>query len=241
MKYALVTGSTKGIGKAIGISLLKVGYYVFFNYANDDDEANALKLEIGEYKNMFSIIKANISKKDDVEKLCSIVLNNSTQLDCLIHNAGIMGSKKNFPDIPLEDWEISMNIHVNMPFFITQMLNNHIAYNGRIIFIGTILGLMPHAMSIAYSVSKAAEIMLAKSLVKIFKDRKITVNIIAPGFIDTPYQKSKDYEHRKRIENKIALGRFGYPEEVAAICMNIIDNQYINGAIVRIDGGYDME
>jgi 3-oxoacyl-[acyl-carrier protein] reductase len=88
-------------------------------------------------------------------------------------------------------------------------------------------------------VSKAGLHFLAQSLVKIFANRNITVNVIAPGFINTSWQESKLPEHRQRIEDKIALKRFGEPEEVAKVCINIVDNDYINGAIINVDGGYD--
>jgi NAD(P)-dependent dehydrogenase (short-subunit alcohol dehydrogenase family) len=150
-------------------------------------------------------------------------------------------NRKAFEDISFNEWNAVMDTNLNIPFFIVQKLSGMIKNYGRIIFIGALMGIFPHAMSISYAVSKAGLHMLSKSLVKVFKERNITVNAIAPGFIDTDWQLSKDADHRKRIEDKIALNRFGHPEEVAQICIGIIENQYINGSIIDINGGYDME
>ena len=146
-----------------------------------------------------------------------------------------------YKDINPDEWNAVMDTNLNIPFFIVQRFSEMIKDDGRIIFIGALMGMLPHAISIPYAVSKAGLHMLTKSLVKTFKDRSITVNAIAPGFIDTDWQLEKSPEQRKRIENKIALGRFGHVEEVSKICMGIIENQYINGSIISIDGGYGME
>lgn len=101
------------------------------------------------------------------------------------------------------------------------------------------MGKYPHSTSLVYNVSKAGVIALAKSLVKYFAEDKITVNSICPGFIETPYHKNRSLESYERINKKIALHRFGTPEEIASVCMEIINNQYINGASIDVNGGYD--
>lgn len=103
------------------------------------------------------------------------------------------------------------------------------------------MGIYPHASSLAYAVSKAAIHQMAKELVKVFAQRRITVNAIAPGFVNTSWQNDKPKEQRERIESKIALGRFGYPEEIANLCMTIIDTPYINGSVLEINGGYSYK
>ena len=240
MKVALVTASTQGIGKSIGIELLKNDYFVFFNYAHSDEAAVALQQELINYKSKFCIIKADLSTLDGMKELVGQVLSQKKMLNVIVHNAALI-CKTPFKDINEEEWNNSLNTNLSIPFFLTQYLSDYIEDNGRIIFIGAVMGLVPHAISIPYSVSKAGLTMLAKSLVKVFKNRYITVNVIAPGFIETPYQKTKAADHRQRIENKIALGRFGKPEEIASTCIHIINNGYINGAVLQLDGGYDME
>jgi 3-oxoacyl-[acyl-carrier protein] reductase len=240
IKYALVTSSTRGIGKSIGIELLNKGYYVFFNYANNDEDAYKLKQELFQFNNGYSIIKTDLSKLDGINVIYDNVIKITNSLDCIVLNTGVT-NYKSFVDLTFDDWNKVINTNLNIPFFLVQKLSDNIVYDGRIIFIGTMLGLIPHGISIPYSVSKAGLTMLSRNLVKHFKDRNITVNVVSPGFIDTSWQLSKNKDHRKRIENKIALNRFGYPVEVAKTCIHIIENQYINGAVINVDGGYDME
>lgn len=110
--------------------------------------------------------------------------------------------------------------------------------NGNIVFIGSIFGKYPHSMSIPYSVSKAGIHMLAKSLVKEFCEQKVRVNVVAPGFVDTPWQKNKPQDQRKRIEDKTALHRFAQIEEISNAIQFVVNNGFVNGAILSLDGGY---
>jgi len=235
MKYALVTSSTKGIGKSIAIELLKRGYYVFLNGRNN--------IEIEDIKcfnDMYSIIEADLSDIENIDILVNHIKSKTNYLDHVILNTGIT-CYKNFKDIEYTDWNKVLQTNLTIPFFILQNLSDMICDNGRIIFIGTILGLIPHSTSISYSVSKSGLTMLSRSLVKVFKNRNITVNTISPGFIDTNWHDGKNIDIINNIKSKIALCRFGKSEEVASTCMHIIDNQYINGEVIRIDGGYDFE
>ena len=239
-KYVLVTSSTSGIGKSIGKMFLQSGYYVFFNYSKNEENREKLENEITDYKGRYSIIKVDLSKFNSVDILFDEINKMTNTLDCMVLNTAIT-NRKSFEDIDIDEWNTVMDTNLNIPFFIVQKFSKMIKNDGRIIFIGALMGILPHAISISYAISKAGFHMLAKSLVKIFKGRNITVNTIAPGFIDTDWQLSKDIDHRKRIEDKIALKRFGTVEEVAKVCIHIVDNQYINGAVINIDGGYDME
>lgn len=238
-KIAVVTGSTKGIGRAIGIKLLEEGNKVIFNYAKDINQANELKkflIERGFSK--FYIVQAELSTEDGLQKFVEQILNITNRIDYLVLNAGVTNRSK-MDSIDISSWQKIMDTNLNIPFFIVQKLASYITNKeGRIIFIGSILGNYPHSLSIPYGVSKAGVHMLSQYLVKEFEARQITVNTIIPGFIDTPWQKDKEIDHRKRIESKIAKGRFGLPEEVANLCFHIIQNEYINGANIPIDGGY---
>lgn len=236
MKRALITGSTKGIGLAIAEKLIQKGYFVYMNYAHDDEAAASIGLSGERHR----LIKADVSTAAGADALAGAILQDACGLDCLILNAGAT-CRAPFGEISGEDWAQVMNANVNMPFFIVQKLRNLIRESGCVVFIGSDMGIYPHAVSIPYSVSKAAVHMLARSLVKEFAGRNIRVNALAPGFIDSDWQKEKPQWLREKIEGKIALRRFGLPEEVAEACMALIDGKYINGAVLRVDGGYDME
>ncbi len=237
MKTALVTGSSKGIGKQIAIDFLKEGYFVFLNYGHDDLTANDLKDELKLISNNFKILKNDFSTKESIENFCSEILSSADEIDVLVLNAGAT-NRKNLDTITFEEWSSVMMTNLNAPFYIIKLLKEKIKYSGNIIFIGSILGIYSHAMSIPYAVSKAGLHMLAKSLIKEFCEEKIRVNVIAPGFVDTPWQKAKPQEQRKRIEDKTALKRFAKVEEISNAVQFVVNNGFVNGAILSLDGGY---
>lgn len=240
MKYAVVTGSTKGIGKAIAEKLLNEGWFVFVNYAHDDESAKVFLKEHKEYECQYKIIKCELSSYKNAYDFINQVLGveHTATIDCLVLNAAVT-DRTPFDEITHENWEYVVNTNINVPFYLAHgFRNNLITNSGRIIFIGSICGIYPHAMSPAYGVTKAATHQMAKELVKFFAPKGITVNTIVPGFTATPWQNTKDPEQKKRIENKIARHRFAYPEEIANLCWEVINNNYINGANLQIDGGY---
>ena len=239
MKYALVTGSTKGIGKQIALDLLKSGCFVFLNYANSSDTSDEVELEFSRISKNFTNIKADLSSFEGLECLLKSVKGATEVLDYLILNAGVT-DRTEFGKFTPKKWNHVIDANLTIPFFIVQGLSDLLNCDGRIIFIGALMGMLPHAVSIPYGVSKAGLHMLAKYLVKIFAGKRITVNVIAPGFVDTPWQITKEVDHRKRIESKIALGRFGLVSEISSTCMHLIENGYINGQVLVIDGGYDF-
>ena len=230
MKNVLVTGSTKGIGLAIARKFCKSGYHAFTNGRGNTSMLSSSNM---------TYIQADVSTLDGVSILTSSVVKEVNLLDVLILNAGAT-CRKSLVDIEYKDWQHVMDTNVNMPFFIVQQLKDYISEYGSIIFISSSLSLWPHAISLPYGVSKAAINMMAKSLVKEFAEKKIRVNVICPGFIDTEWQKEKSPSLRAKIEDKIALGRFGTPEEVADMCLSVVQNKYVNGSILSIDGGYDF-
>lgn len=241
MKIAIVTGGTKGIGKAIVLKYLEKGCYTIIIYSNDDVTAQALKSELDvQYKNKYEIIKSDLSNIEKVKNTCNIIKNNHKKFDYLILNAGVT-NRNGFDVLTIDEWNYIMNVNLTMPFFLVQNLSDYIVRGGKVIFIGAVMGIYPHAVSIPYAVSKAGLHMLSKQLVKHLSPHGITVNTVVPGFVDTLWQKDKPLEQRKRIENKIALKRFAVPEEVAQLCWDISQNDYVNGSLLKIDGGYCYE
>lgn len=239
MRYALVTGSTKGIGKEIVISLLKSNYSVIVNYSSDDNAFEILKNEMIDYKDNIFCVKMSLDSYENALKFCEEVKKITNKLDVLVLNCGIT-DKTEFGNIKKNDWERPMNINLNCPFYIIENLNDIIRDEaGRIILLSSVMGKYAHSTSLVYNVSKAGVIALCNSLVKYFSERKITVNCICPGFINTPYHDNRSQDSFNRINNKIALHRFGNSSEVASLCMEIINNQYINGSTIDINGGYN--
>jgi len=240
-KVAFVTGGTKGIGRAIVLKLLSEGCKVYINYAYDVGAAADFEEELTEkHSNSYEFIKADLSDIVGVEYIAKFIIDKGEQLDYLILNAGTT-NRASFQEVTLDEWNKVMNVNLTMPFFLTQRLEKSISKCGSIVLIGSVMGIYPHAMSIPYAISKAGVHMLAKQLVKYFADRNVTVNVVVPGFVNTPWQKNKPDAQRKRIEAKTAAHRFAEPEEVAALAYQALTNNYINGACLQIDGGYCYE
>ena len=237
MKIAVVTGSTKGIGRAIGIKLLDEGYYVVFNYANDD----AGKLSLEDCLNSrghihYEVIKNDFQDELKINRFVEDIDERLGAVDVLVLNAGIT-DRTTWKQLSIEQWNRVMHVNLTVPAFLIQKFAVRMR-SGSVLCIGSVLGEYAHSVSVPYGVSKAGLHFLVKSLVKEYCDQGITVNGIATGFTDTEWQKQKTEEQRKRIENKIAIGRFAQPEEIADIAYDILTNRYMTGSVVSIDGGY---
>ena len=238
MKTAVITGSTKGIGKAIGLKLLEKGYYVFFNYASDLEGAKCFESEILQYKGKFQIVQNDFSNEKKIDDFVKeITCENERWINALILNAGIT-DRTEWEDMTIEQWQHVLNINLTVPAFLIQKMGRSMAKGGSILCIGSVLGKYAHSMSIPYGVSKAALHFLTKSLVKEYCGKEITINAICTGFTDTQWQKQKTEEQRLRIQNKIGMGRFAEPEEIASLAIEMLTNTYMTGSVVEIDGGY---
>lgn len=237
MKYAVVTGSSKGIGKQIGIDLLKENYFVFFNYGHDDSVLSSLEEELSLISLNFKILKNDFSNINSINNFVDEISTATSKIDALILNAAIT-NRAPFEELSFDEWNNVLMTNLSAPFFLVQKFKKMLNKNANIIFIGALMGILPHAVSIPYGVSKAGIHMLCKYLVKEFCDDNIRVNTIAPGFVETPWQKNKPVDQRKRIEDKIALHRFAKCEEISDAVIFVIKNNYINGAVINIDGSY---
>lgn len=241
MKYALVTGSTNGIGKEIGLNLLAHGYYVVFNYSNSDNEALILENEIRSvYFHKYSIIKKDLSNPESIESFVKEIKSIIPHINVIVFNTGAT-DRSNFEDITWEIWTKIFNTNVHIPLFILKSMKSIIVENGCVIFIGSKMGNVPHSTSLSYGVSKSAVHSLVKNLVKFFAETKIRINGIAPGFVETEWQKEKPEWLKEKIKSKIALNRFCTTGEVSQLAMHIIENNYLNGEIIQLDGGYNFE
>ena len=161
-------------------------------------------------------------------------------ISCIVANAGTT-VRKAAKDISDEDWEKVMQVCVNGHFYLIRDLWENISPNSRIIFIGSLMGILPHATSLAYAVAKAAVHALAKNLVKEFEGTGTTVNAIAPGFVDSEWQKNKPAVIRENICAKTALHRFATTDEIASAVDFCIENQFLNGEVLKITGGYSYK
>ena len=140
-----------------------------------------------------------------------------------------------------EDWERVFCTNVHFPVFLLQRIITRIKKGGSVVFTGSLMGIEPHSVSLAYGVTKSAVHSLVKNLVKFLVPYEVRINGVAPGFVDTEWQKNKPVEIRRNIERKVALGRFCDPMEVAEVYKMLIENSYFNGEVVVVDGGYSYK
>ena len=236
MKRALVTGGTKGIGLAVSKMLLHEGYFVTVTYARDAAAAEACAQAMREISPHFELIKADQSDKDEMKSLVRH-LQEQGEINCIVCNAGTT-LKKDLADITDEEWEKVMAVNVNAPFFLIRDLYHIIPHGSRIVFIGSEMAIHPHGTSIAYGVSKTAVHALATNLVKFFEGTDTTVNAIAPGFVETEWQSTKQEQIRQNIYAKTAIKRFASVEEIADAVRFCINNPFVNGSIIEVNGGY---
>jgi 3-oxoacyl-[acyl-carrier protein] reductase len=239
MKNAVVTGATKGIGLAIAKMLLREGYFVTLTYAHDEEAAKACESDLSKISADFEIVKVDQADKESMRAF-ALNLKNKPSIDCLICNAGTT-LRKNLQDISDEDWEQVMQVNVNSYLFLIRDLFDTIPPDSRIVFIGSLMAIHPHGTSLAYGVTKSAVHALALNLVKCFEGTNTTVNVIAPGFVETEWQKEKPLQIRQNIYNKTAIKRFALVEEVADAVKFCISNPFVNGSVIEISGGYSFK
>ena len=240
-KNALITGGTKGIGKAVAICLARAGYDLLLTCFGDTaEEIQTAETECGSYGANVTVLEADISNKQSIEDISKALASKSIALDAVVLNAGLTYREK-FENMVLAEWERMFFANVHFPVFLLQQIVGRIKPTGSVVFTGSLMGIEPHATSLSYGVTKSAVHSLTKNLVKFLTPYHIRVNAIAPGFVDTEWQQNKPQEIRRNIENKLALGRFCTPEELAGVYKMLIENQYINGEIIVVDGGYSYQ
>ena len=217
-KRVLITGGTKGIGRAVAECLAKAGYSLILTYASDKEEA--LRVADGllqQYKVEVLTLQADISDRKSIKKIESFLTGCSMRLDAVIF----------------------ANVH--FPVFLLQRIVGLINKGGSIVFTGSLMGIQPHSVSLVYGVTKSAVHALVKNMVKFLVPYELRVNAVAPGFVDTEWQKTKPAEIRRNIENKVSLGRFCDPEELAEVYRMLVENSYFNGEVIVVDGGYSYK
>ncbi len=237
-KFTLITGGTKGIGKAVAQVLAKEGYNLILTYGNDIASAQSVQTELSEkFKTEVYVLQADITSEKSIDTIDIFLEEKNIQLFSLVFNAGIT-SRTSFEQITPSDWERVFYANVHFPVFLLQRVLSKMETGGNVLFTGSLMGVYPHSVSLAYGVTKSAVHALVKNLVKFLAPYKIRVNAIAPGFVDTEWQKTKPAEIRRNIENKIALERFCEPDDLAEVYKLIIENNYLNGEIITVSGGY---
>ncbi|MDD4922571.1 MAG: SDR family NAD(P)-dependent oxidoreductase [Bacteroidales bacterium] len=240
-RTAIVTGATKGIGKAIASRLLQEGWTVIITYSSDTAAATATyDMFCKMAPERVFLLQADHSDMGCIDQIDRFLCEKDLTIDAVIFNAGIT-DRSDFHSITPENWSRVFTANVHFPVFLLQKIYPRLNDKGSVTFTGSLMGIEPHSVSLAYGVTKASVHALVKNLVKFFTEKQIRINAVAPGFVDTEWQKTKPAEIRKNITNKLAAGRFCTPEELTDVYMLLINNQYMNGEIVICDGGYSYK
>lgn len=240
-KYVFITGGTKGIGKAVAECLAKAGYQLILTYSADQKTAVNTQQELHtKYQVSVSVIQADNSDLHAIDVIAAYLEEKEIYLDAIVMNAGTT-CRDSFEQMQYKDWERVFCTNVHFPVFLLQRIIPRIRKGGSVVFTGSLMGIEPHSVSLAYGVTKSAVHSLVKNLVKFLVPYEVRVNGVAPGFVDTEWQKNKPKEIRQNIERKVALGRFCDPMEIAEVYKMLIENSYFNGEVIVVDGGYSYK
>jgi 3-oxoacyl-[acyl-carrier protein] reductase len=239
MKFALVTGGSRGIGRAISIKIVSLGYHVLVNYKSNDAEASQTLSMIEEAGGSGELLRFDVS--DLVQVTESLGKwhdeNREATIEVLINNAGI---RKDILLMWMEDshWNDVINTNLNSFFYVTRFLLKNMLVNkyGRIVNIVSLSGLKGLPGQVNYSAAKAAVIGATKALAQEIGKKNVTVNAVAPGFIRTDMTKDLN---EAELKNLIPLNRFGLPEEVAEVVCFLASAKasYITGQVISVNGG----
>ncbi len=238
-KKVLVTGASGGIGKAIAIELSSNGADLCLTGRNKSELESLQKLIGGNCE----IIISDLSKSEGIDELANSAQEKMGQIDILINNAGITRDNL-FMRMSEEDWNEVINVNLNSIFKLTKQLIKGMIKRryGRIINITSVIGVAGGAGQSNYSASKAGIIAMSKSLAQEVGSRSVTVNSIAPGFIETNMTAELSDDRKEEILHSISVGRLGKPDDIAgAVCFLASDKaSYITGQTIHINGGMLM-
>ena len=242
MNTVLVTGASRGIGKAIAEEFAKNGYAVAINYNNNKRLADSLALDLmKKYKVPCCAYKADVKNRAEVDAMVEKIKSDLGTIVTLINNAGI-STQQEFRDITEENWREMLSTHLDGAYNCTQAVLPHMYYrgSGKIINIGSVWGVTGGSCEVHYSTAKAGLIGFTKSLAKELAPSNINVNCVCPGVIQTDMMSIFDDETISNLKKQIPLGRIGTAEDVAKAVSFLASKNadYITGIVLNVNGGF---
>lgn len=239
MKTVLITGGTKGIGKACAQEFLENGYEVILNYCHDEETALATQSEFNMLGYCPVLMRADVSDEAQVKKMFEEVFRLYRRLDVLINNAGISKIEV-IQDTTLCDWEEIFAVNVRGAFLCSREVTDKMICEGGgcIINIASIWGEVGASCEAAYSASKGAVIAFTKALSKELAPSYVRVNAVSPGVIDTEMNAHLSDIEMEELISQIPVGRIGSGADVARACRFLAENDYITGEVLSVGGGF---
>lgn len=240
-KVVVVTGGSRGIGASIVKILANSDYNVVLNYNKSEKEAIKIKEELAVEGKSVEIFKADVRNREEVKALIDYTISKFGKIDVLVNNAGICQTKL-FTDITDSDWNNMLQTNLTSAFYASQEVLKYMipAKSGCIINISSINGVTGASCEVHYSVAKAGLDGMTKALAKELGLSNIRVNSIAPGAIDTEMNAFLTDEEKIDLNNEIPLGRMGRPDEIASSVKWLIENEYITGQVISVNGGWHI-
>ena len=239
-KRVIVTGATKGIGKAIARSFAREGAWVAANYSADNRSAIDTESELTPIAEKFMLIKADVTFKSDVDEMVKQVIDQWEYVDILVNNAGIIRDKL-LMFLNENDWDKVIDVNLKGTYLCSRAIIRTMISRkcGRIINMTSPSALQGRAGQTNYSASKGGIISFTKSLSKEIARLGITVNAVCPGFISTAMTHNLDQDIKCDLSNRIPMGRLGQPEDVVGAVLFLASEKagYITGQVLAVDGG----
>jgi 3-oxoacyl-[acyl-carrier protein] reductase len=242
-RVAIVTGASRGIGRAIALALGRRGAKVLVNYSQSSDAAEAVVKELVQLGTEAQPVQADVSTQEGASDLVKACLDRFGTVDILVNNAGITRDQLSMR-LREEDWDLVLATDLKSAFLCAKAVQRTMLRKrrGRIISIGSVAGLTGNVGQCNYAAAKAGLIGLTKTLARELGSRGITVNIVAPGFVETDMTASLDESLVARARERIPLERLGVPEDVALAVAFLASDEaaYITGQVLCVDGGLAM-
>lgn len=240
-KVALVTGASRGIGRATALAMAKEGCNLVVNYEKSTEHAEKVVKEIQKMGRKAFAVKCDVSNEKQVEKMVEQTIKEFGKIDILVNNAGIVFDVPFF-ERTVEQWRRTLDVHLIGMFLVAKYVSKHMLKqkSGRIINISSNNGMsLSPPSSIDYNAAKAGIISMTKAMAEEFAPF-ILVNSVAPGWIDTDMNADLPKDYVKSETKKILLKRFAHPDEIANVIVFLAsdDASYVNGSVIVVDGGY---